>query len=124
MYATLRDFVQALGQAGELKRVSAQVSAVLEISEVADRVAKNAAPRLPSPSSRAIDARFHHLGGHALLFENVEGSDVPVLINAFGSYRRMEMALGCEDGGFEALAERIGRLIKPEPPPTLLAKLQ
>jgi 4-hydroxy-3-polyprenylbenzoate decarboxylase len=124
MYATLRDFVQALGQAGELKRVSARVSPVLEISEIADRVSKSVAPSLPNPSTRATDSRFHHLGGHALLFENVEGSDVPVLINAFGSYRRMEMALGCEDGGFEALAERIGKLIKPEPPPTLLAKLQ
>ncbi|CAG0958151.1 hypothetical protein ARNL5_00696, partial [Anaerolineae bacterium] len=57
------------------------------------------------------------------------GSDIPVLINAWGSYRRVEMALGCEEGatnlaGLEGLAERIGKLIKPEPPPTLLAKLQ
>src|SRR5262245_23035451 len=138
MYGTLREFAQALEKAGELKRVSARVSSVLEISEITDRVSKSAAPSLPSEATRRIDPRFHHLGGRALLFENVEGSDVPVLINAFGSYRRMEMALGCNDGstgespappghtpgGFEALAEKIGKLIKPEPPPTLLAKIQ
>jgi 4-hydroxy-3-polyprenylbenzoate decarboxylase len=135
MYGTLREFVAALEKAGELKRVSAKVSPVLEISEIADRVSKSPATSLPSEATRRIDRRFHHLGGRALLFENVEGSDVPVLINAFGSYRRMEMALGCNDagegvqpghtpGGFEALAEKIGKLIKPEPPPTLLAKIQ
>jgi 4-hydroxy-3-polyprenylbenzoate decarboxylase len=124
MYDTLRDFVAALERAGELKRVSARVSPVLEISEISDRMSKSPAPSLPSPATRAIDARFHHLGGHALLFENVEGSDFPVLINAFGSYRRMEMALGCGEGGLEALADKIGKLVKPEPPPTLLAKLQ
>lgn len=135
MYETLRDFVAALERAGELKRITAPVSPILEIAAIADRVSKSPAPHPPSRAARATDPRFHHLGGHALLFENVEGSDIPVLINAFGSYRRMEMALGCHDGGggiepghtpggFEALAERLGRLIKPEPPPTLLAKIQ
>jgi 4-hydroxy-3-polyprenylbenzoate decarboxylase len=130
MYETTRDLVDALARAGELKRVSAPVSPILEITEITDRTSKSPAPSLPSAPTRGTDKRHHHLGGHALLFETVRGSDIPVLINAFGSYRRMEMALGCDDGGghtpggLEALADRLGRLIKPEPPPTLLAKLQ
>jgi len=135
MYDTTQDFIAALDRAGELKRIKAPVSPVLEIAEIADRVSKSPAPNLPSDAARRTDPRFHAGGGHALLFENVEGSDIPVLINQFGSYRRMEMALGCNDrgpgtdpghtpGGFEALADRLARLIKPEPPPTLLAKLQ
>ena len=129
MYATTREFVEALERAGELSRIRARVSPVLEITEIADRQSKSKAPSLPSPRTRGTDPRFHHLGGKALLFENVEGSDFPVLINQFGSYRRMEMALGCHDqghtpGGLEALADKLGKLIKPEPPPTLLAKLQ
>ncbi len=129
MYPTTREFVAALEAAGELRRVRARVSAVLEISAHADRESKSAAPSLPAEATRRTDPRFHHLGGRALLFEEVEGSDIPVVINQFGSYRRMEMALGCHEaghtpGGLEALAERLGRLVKPEPPPTLLAKIQ
>jgi 4-hydroxy-3-polyprenylbenzoate decarboxylase len=125
MYETTQDFVDALARAGELRRVSARVSPVLEISEIADRVSKSPAPGFPSAAARRTDPRHHHLGGHALLFDNVEGSEWPVLINAFGSYRRVEMALGCDPvQGLEGLAEKIGKLVKPEPPPTLLAKLQ
>ncbi len=135
MYENTREFVAAMEKAGELKRISARVSPVLEITELADRESKSPAASLPSEATRRTDPRFHHLGGRALLLENVEGSDIPVLINQFGSYRRMEMALGCNDasvgiaaghtpGGLEALADRLGRLIKPEPPPTLLAKLK
>ncbi|HYE61954.1 MAG TPA: UbiD family decarboxylase domain-containing protein [Phycisphaerales bacterium] len=125
MYETTQDFVRALAQSGELKRISARVSPILEISEITDRVSKSPAPSLPSPAARRTDPRHHANGGHALLFDNVEGSDWPVLINAYGSYRRVEMALGCDPAiGLEGLADRIGKLIKPEPPPTLLAKLQ
>ncbi len=135
MYENTREFVGALERAGELKRISAAVSPVLEITELADRESKSAAPSQPSEATRRTDPRFHHLGGRALLLENVEGSDIPVVINQFGSYRRMEMALGCNDaggglaaghtpGGLEALADRLGRLIKPEPPQTLIAKLK
>jgi len=124
MYENLRDFVDALSRAGELKRISAPVSPVLEVAEITDRVSKSAAPNAPSPSARRNDPRHSHLGGHALLFDNVEGSDIPVLINAYGSYRRTEMALGCDDhghtpGGFDALADKVAKLVKPEPPPTL-----
>ena len=72
-YSSLRDFVKELEQAGELKRIKAEVSPNLEITQITDRVSKAEGP--------------------ALLFENVEGSDMPLLINAFGSYKRMAMAL-------------------------------
>lgn len=124
MYERTRDFVTALEQAGELHRVSARVSPVLEVAAIADRVSRMAARHPGSPSSKRNDPRFFGLGGPALLFENVEGSSMPLLINGWGSYRRMEMALGCHDGGhtpggFDALAGRIGSLVKPQPPSSL-----
>ncbi|MEO1511839.1 MAG: UbiD family decarboxylase, partial [Planctomycetota bacterium] len=75
--------------------------------------------------ARACDPRHALLGGPALLFEKVAGSKFPLLINAYGSYRRMEMALGCAagqpragagSGGFDAIGAIIGELVKPEPP--------
>jgi 4-hydroxy-3-polyprenylbenzoate decarboxylase len=121
MYRSLGEFVAALEGVGELRRVAAPTSPVLEIAAIADIESKAAAPSLPSEATRKIDPRFHGRGGRALLFENVEGSRFPVLINAFGSYRRTEMAFGCHDqghtpGGFEALGAKIGSLVKPEPP--------
>ena len=122
-YPTLRDFVAALDAAGELNRVTAQVSPILEISEIADRVSKSPAAH-ESEHAKAFDPKHAHLGGKALLFENVEGSAMPVLINAFGSYRRMEMAVGCTTGGFAALADRIEKLASPQPPTGLIEKLK
>lgn len=119
MYTNLRDFVGELDEAGELKRISASVSPVLEVAALADRASKSVAPRKGSASSARNDPRFHHLGGHALLFERVEGAEMPVLINAYGSYRRMEMALGCAEGGFDAIGAKIAELVKPEPPRSL-----
>ncbi|MDX2130639.1 MAG: UbiD family decarboxylase [Planctomycetota bacterium] len=119
MYASLGEFVTALDRAGELSRVSARVSPVLEIAEIADRVSKSRCPGLPSAPARATDPRFHDRGGSALLFTNVDGADMPVLINAWGSYRRLEMALGCTGGGFESIAARIAELVKPQPPRTI-----
>jgi 4-hydroxy-3-polyprenylbenzoate decarboxylase len=121
MYASLREFVGAIEKAGELWRVTEPMDPVLEIAWLADRASKSPAPSLPSESARRNDPRFHHLGGKAILCENVTGSDMPVLINAWGSYRRMEMALGCHEGGhtpggFDAIGARIGSLVKPEPP--------
>lgn len=118
MYANVREFVNALSAAGELARIAAPTSPIIEITRAADRESKSAAPHLPSNAARTCDPRFAHLGGRALLFENVLGSDWPVLINAWGSYRRMEMALGCP-GGFAEIAERIGALVKPAPPRSL-----
>jgi 4-hydroxy-3-polyprenylbenzoate decarboxylase len=123
MYPTLRDFVNALDQAGELHRVKTQVSPLLEITEIADRVSKSPAAN-PSATAKQFDPHHAALGGKALLFEDVEGSDMPLLINALGSYRRMEMALGCTDGGFEGLADKVAKLVKPEPPTGLMEKLK
>lgn len=123
MRHTLRDFIIELDAAGELTRVREPVSPILEIAARADAESKKPAPNPPSQSARRNDPAFWNLGGRALLFENVVGSDIPVLINAFGSYRRMEMALGCNrfespsgPTGFDAIAAHIAELIKPEPP--------
>ena len=75
-YKSLKEFITQLESEGELVRITEPVSPILEIAEITDRVSK-------SPD-----------GGKALLFENVEGSAMPVLINAFGSWRRIQMALG------------------------------
>ncbi|MBB6431190.1 UbiD family decarboxylase [Algisphaera agarilytica] len=132
-YSNLRTFVEALESAGELRRISVPVSSMLEITEIADRVSKSPAA---SVSEFAKDFDPHHadLGGSALLFENVQTPEgqakFPLLINAFGSYRRMEMAMGCAEasgasgGGFDGLAERVASLVKPEPPSSLMEKVK
>jgi 4-hydroxy-3-polyprenylbenzoate decarboxylase len=98
----LRDWVKTLEKAGELRRITAQVDPVLEITEIADRVSK--------------------AGGPALLFENVAGSRMPVLINQFGTDRRMCMALGTES--LDALGARIETLMDLQPPQGVVAKMK
>ena len=93
-YNSLSDFVQVLERSGELRRITHPVKAELEITEIADRVMKN--------------------GGPALLFENVVGKKIPVLINAFGSAKRMALALGVAD--IEDIARDITKLIQIKPP--------
>jgi 4-hydroxy-3-polyprenylbenzoate decarboxylase len=122
-YPTLRDFVEALDDAGELHRVTARVSPLLEAGAIADRVSKSPAPGL-SEHAEGFDPQHHHLGGRALLFEQVQDSTMPLAMNLYGSYRRMEMALGCVEGGFGALADRIERIARPQPPVTLVDKLK
>jgi 4-hydroxy-3-polyprenylbenzoate decarboxylase len=95
-YDSLRDFVQKLDAAGELKRIAVEVDPVLEITEIADREMK-----LPG-------------GGKALLFENCKGSQFPLLINAYGSTKRMAMALGVND--VEDIARELEGLLKAKPP--------
>ncbi|MBX9736907.1 MAG: UbiD family decarboxylase [Phycisphaerales bacterium] len=118
MYRNLGDFVRALEAAGELARINAPVDPVLEIPWAADRASKSRAPHAGHASSLHNDPRFAHLGGKALLFERPTGSQFPLLINAWGSYRRMEMALGAT-AGFDGVGARIGALVKPEPPRSL-----
>ncbi|MCC5823496.1 MAG: UbiD family decarboxylase [Phycisphaerales bacterium] len=117
MYPDLSSFVAALESAGELVRVQEPVSPVLEIAKRADIASKSKAPNLGSDASRRNDPEFHGFGGPALLFEQVPGSDFPVLINAYGSYRRMEMAFGGR--AFDDIGRTIGELVKPEPPRSL-----
>jgi len=123
MYRDVRSFVAALEAAGELERVRAPVSPLLEIAAASDRQARLPCPR-PSEHARAFDPARCGLGGKALLFENVSGADFPVLINAYGSYRRTEMALGAERGGFQGIAARIAELTKPAPPHSLADALR
>ena len=116
----LRDFVQLLDQRGQLRRIAAPVDPILEIAAIADRVSKSpAAGTAPPPKTDPVHGRQ---GGHALLFENVTGHDIPMAINTFGSYERMRLALGVAD--FEELAERVQQLVKPEIPTTLLEKMK
>ena len=119
MAANLQDFLDQLESAGELQRIAVPVSPMLEISAIADRMSK-----LPgansSRSAKQFDPMHHDFGGKALLFESVEGCEFPLAINTFGSYRRMEMALGVEDkGGFKAIADQLASLTKPQPPRSL-----
>ena len=98
-------------RAGELTKISAPVSPFLEMAEIADRTAK-----LPVTSKRGP-------GGPALLFENVTGyPGATVLMNQFGSERRMKLAL--EADSLDAIAERIRTLLHPPTPITLVDKLK
>jgi 4-hydroxy-3-polyprenylbenzoate decarboxylase len=117
--ATFRDFITQIERDGELARVKARVDPILEISQIADRVSKAPAPH----GHRELDkSPAAQLGGKALLFENVEGSDIPVAINTFGSYHRVNLALGTDN--LTALAERVQQLVKPQMPATLLEKMK
>ena len=101
-YRDLRAFLQALEENGELKRIPFEADPVLEIAEFADRSVKS--------------------GGPALLFEKPKGHDIPVLINAFASMRRMEIAL--EVGSVEQVARRIVDLLEMRAPEGLMGKLK
>lgn len=75
-FRNLQEFITALEEAGELKRIKNAVSTEIEISKITDAESKKSG------------------GGKALLFENVKGSKFPVATNLFGSDKRMSMALG------------------------------
>jgi len=112
-YTDLREWIKRLDKAGELKRVREEVSPYLEMAEIADRTAKLGRGKAAA-------------GGPALLFENVSGyPGAKVLMNQFGSERRMKLALGLEAGdSLDAIAERIRELIHPETPVTMMDKLK
>src|SRR5437763_6516540 len=116
---TLSDFINVLDREGELARVRAKVSPILEIAEIADRMSKSPAPHGHAELDRNPGGR---LGGKALLFENVEGSEIPVAINTFGSYWRVNRALGSES--LDQLDDRVQQLVKPEIPTTLMEKMK
>jgi 4-hydroxy-3-polyprenylbenzoate decarboxylase len=119
-FADLQAFLAELEQRGQLKRIAAEVDPVLEVSAIADRVSKSpAAGEAAPPPTDPVHGR---LGGHALLFKNVRGSEMPLAINVYGSYERVKLALGCED--LEELAARVQALVKPEMPATLMGKVR
>src|ERR671934_518836 len=100
--ADLRAWIKLLEREGELVRVSAEVDPDLEITEITDRTVK--------------------AGGPALLFENVKGSDRPLLINQFGTERRMRMAFDAPS--LDAVAEKLADVLEMQPPQGLIEKVR
>jgi 4-hydroxy-3-polyprenylbenzoate decarboxylase len=104
-FTDLREFVAHLERRGRLRRVDAPVSRDLEITEIVDRVSKTRGD-----------------GNVALLFEQVDGFDMPVLVNAFGSEDRMADALGVER--LDELGARIAALLDLRMPGSFGARLR
>ncbi len=88
-YSDIQHFIKTLEEKRLLKRIKTEVYSELEITEITNRVVK--------------------ADGPALLFENVKGSCYPLLINAFGSYERMNLALQVKSP--DDIAQRISSLI-------------
>ncbi len=89
-FKDLHEFVAVLENKGLLHRVTTLVDPVLEITEITDRISKK--------------------GGPALFFERVKGSPYPVLINAFGSFERMSLALGVQQ--LDEIGARISKMLE------------
>ncbi|HET8607294.1 MAG TPA: menaquinone biosynthesis decarboxylase, partial [Gaiellaceae bacterium] len=98
----LRAWIALLEREGELVRVGAEVDARLEITEIVDRTVK--------------------AGGPALLFENVRGARHPLLINQFGSERRMCLAFGVER--LDDVAAKLEDVLEMQPPQGLAEKVR
>jgi len=100
--ADLRAWMRLLEDEGELVRVAAEVDPDLEVTEIVDRTVK--------------------AGGPALLFENPKGARHPLLINQFGTERRMCLAFGVER--LDELAERVEDVLELQPPQGLMDKVR
>ena len=98
----IRELVQVLENANELKRIKTEVDANLEIAEILRRTM--------------------YQNGPALLFENVRGYDMPILGNAFGSMKRLELALETND--FTEIGKRITDITKMEIPKGVFNKIK
>ncbi|MBM3946458.1 MAG: UbiD family decarboxylase, partial [SAR202 cluster bacterium] len=95
-YLDLQSFITDLERHGQLRRIAAPVDPQLEITEVYSRVVRERGP--------------------ALLFENVQGSSFPLVINLFGSERRVRLALGIEPGALgESIVKAVQDLMPPSP---------
>lgn len=95
-------FIQELENAGEIKRVKTEVDTDLEIAEILRRAM--------------------YANGPAILFENVKGHDMPVLGNAFGSLKRLE--IGLETTDFTEIGQRIVDMTKMEIPSGIFNKIK
>jgi 4-hydroxy-3-polyprenylbenzoate decarboxylase len=100
--ADLRAWIDLLEREGELVRVGAEVDPDLEITEIVDRTVKR--------------------GGPALLFEHPKGSSHPLLINQFGTERRMCLAFGAPS--LDAVAARVQDVLEMQPPQGLAEKVR
>jgi 4-hydroxy-3-polyprenylbenzoate decarboxylase len=96
-YSDLRQFIAQLEARGDLKRIRAEVSPRLEMTEICDRVLR--------------------AGGPALLFERPAGHDIPVLANLFGAVRRIAAAMGLADTrALREVGKMLAFLREPDPP--------
>src|SRR5215216_2074200 len=100
--ADLREWIALLEREGELVRIEAEVDPYLEITEITDRTVKS--------------------GGPALLFESPKGAEHPLLINQFGTERRMCLALGAER--LDDVARKLEDVLEMQPPQGLAEKLR
>src|SRR5918992_4242274 len=100
--ADLRAWIALLEREGELVRVSAEVDPDLEITEIADRTVK--------------------AGGPALLFTNPKGSEIPLLINQFGTERRMCLAFDAPS--LDSVATKLGDVLEMQPPQGIIDKVK
>jgi 4-hydroxy-3-polyprenylbenzoate decarboxylase len=98
----IAEFVEKLENAGELRRVKTLVDTNLEISEILSRVM--------------------YSNGPAILFENVKNYDMPILANAFGSLKRLEIGLEMQD--FTEIGQRIVDMTRMEMPTGIFDKLR
>jgi 4-hydroxy-3-polyprenylbenzoate decarboxylase len=98
----LREWIALLEREGELVRVAAEVDPELEITEIVDRVVK--------------------AGGPALLFEHPKGAQHPLLINQFGTERRMCLAFAVES--LDEIAHKLSDVLEMQPPQGLLEKVR
>ena len=98
----LRDWIALLEREGELVRVSAEVDPKLEVTEIVDRTVRAEGP--------------------ALLFENPKGAQHPLLINQFGTEKRMCLAFGVES--LDDIAAKLGDILEMQPPDGLAAKVR
>ena len=114
-YKCLQTFLHHLEKEGELQRITESVSPFLEVTALSQKEAVAPCPTA-SHFASAFDMGRENLGGKALFIENIQGCDFPLCINVFGSYARMEQAIGCEEGGFEAIANTIEKLTNTSPP--------
>ena len=115
---SLREFVELLRREGELAVVTAPVDPYLEMAEIADRASKAGGPALlfERPVTAAVAGGALPANAHCL-----SGPPLPVLMNQFGSYRRLELALGAP---LDELAARIGELVELQIPKGLVGKVK
>ncbi|MCL6472362.1 MAG: menaquinone biosynthesis decarboxylase [Firmicutes bacterium] len=100
-FRDLREFISFLESIGQLKRINAEVDPSLEVTEITDRISKQYGP--------------------ALLFENPKGSKYPILINTFGSYERMSLALDAKN--LDEVPKRLAELLPDGEPETFWQRL-
>src|ERR671932_2171038 len=100
--ADLRSWIALLEREGELVRVGAEVDPDLEVTEILDRTVK--------------------AGGPALLFERPKGSRHPLLVNQFGTERRMCLAFGVQR--LDDVAARLENVLEMQPPQGLVEKVR